>query len=32
LLIGISEKAEELTEKGSEIYHGNKPEGADEHH
>ncbi len=32
LAVGMAEKAKEFTEKGSEIYHGNKPEGADEHH
>ncbi|MCW5962330.1 MAG: phosphomethylpyrimidine synthase ThiC [Pyrinomonadaceae bacterium] len=31
LAVGMAEKAKEFTETGSEIYHGNKPEGADEH-
>ena len=31
LAVGMAEKAKEFTEKGSEIYHGNKSEGADEH-
>jgi len=32
LAVGMAEKAKEFTEKGSEIYHGNKPEGVDNHH
>ncbi len=32
LAVGMAEKAKEFTEKGSEIYHGNIPEGADGHH
>ncbi len=32
LAVGMSEKAAEFKATGSEIYHGNKPEGADEHH
>ncbi|MEZ5346576.1 MAG: phosphomethylpyrimidine synthase ThiC [Pyrinomonadaceae bacterium] len=32
LAVGMSEKAKEFAEKGSEIYQGKKPEGADEHH
>ncbi|MEK7855532.1 MAG: phosphomethylpyrimidine synthase, partial [Acidobacteriota bacterium] len=32
LAVGMSEKAKEFVATGSEIYHGNKPEGADEHH
>ena len=32
LAVGMPEIAKEFTEKGSEIYQGNKPEGADEHH
>jgi phosphomethylpyrimidine synthase len=32
LAVGMSEKAKEFVATGSEIYHGNKPDGADEHH
>jgi phosphomethylpyrimidine synthase len=32
LAVGMAEKAKEFTEKGSEIYQGNIPEGAKEHH
>jgi len=32
LAVGMSEKAKEFVEKGSEIYQGNLPEGAKEHH
>ncbi len=32
LAVGMAEKAKEFLETGAEIYHGNKPEGADEHH
>ncbi len=31
LAVGMSEKAKEFVEKGSEIYHGNLPDGAKEH-
>ena len=31
LAVGMAEKAKEFTEKGSEIYHGNLPEGGPEH-
>jgi phosphomethylpyrimidine synthase len=31
LAVGMSEKAKEFVKSGSEIYHGNKPEGAEEH-
>ncbi len=32
LAVGMAEKAKEFTEKGSEIYHGNIPEGVDTDH
>lgn len=32
LAVRRAEKAKEFTEKNSEIYHGNKPEDAEEHH
>jgi phosphomethylpyrimidine synthase len=32
LAVGMAEKAKEFTEKGSEIYHGNLPEGTKERH
>jgi phosphomethylpyrimidine synthase len=32
LAVGMSEKAKEFVATGSEIYHGNKPEGASDHH
>jgi phosphomethylpyrimidine synthase len=32
LAVGMSEKAKEFVATGSEIYHGNVPEGAKEHH
>ncbi|MGI8788173.1 MAG: phosphomethylpyrimidine synthase ThiC [Pyrinomonadaceae bacterium] len=32
LAVGMAEKAAEFTATGSEIYHGNVPEGAKEHH
>ena len=32
LAVGMAEKAKEFTATGSEIYHGNVPEGAKEHH
>ena len=32
LAVGMSEKAKEFVATGSEIYHGNLPEGAKEHH
>ncbi len=32
LAVGMSEKAKEFIATGSEIYHGNKPEGSGEHH
>jgi phosphomethylpyrimidine synthase len=32
LAVGMAEKAREFTATGSEIYHGNLPEGAKEHH
>jgi phosphomethylpyrimidine synthase len=32
LAVGMSEKAKEFVATGSEIYHGNIPEGAKEHH
>lgn len=32
LAVGMAEKAAEFTATGSEIYHGNKPEGENEHH
>jgi phosphomethylpyrimidine synthase len=32
LAVGMSEKAKELVDKGSEIYQGNLPDGAKEHH
>ncbi|MEQ1606045.1 MAG: phosphomethylpyrimidine synthase ThiC [Pyrinomonadaceae bacterium] len=32
LAVGMSEKAKEFVATGSEIYHGNLPEGSDEHH
>ena len=32
LAVGMSEKAKEFVATGSEIYHGNKPDGAEEHH
>jgi phosphomethylpyrimidine synthase len=32
LAAGMSAKAAEFKATGSEIYHGNKPEGSDEHH
>jgi phosphomethylpyrimidine synthase len=32
LAVGMAEKAKEFVEKGSEIYHGNLPDGAKEHH
>jgi phosphomethylpyrimidine synthase len=31
LAVGMSEKAKEFTDKGSEIYHGNIPEGGLDH-
>ncbi len=30
--VGMAERAKGFIEKGSEIYQGSKPEGADEHH
>ncbi|MGD9588969.1 MAG: phosphomethylpyrimidine synthase ThiC [Pyrinomonadaceae bacterium] len=32
LAVGMSEKAKEFVETGGEIYHGNLPDGAKEHH
>jgi len=32
LAVGMSEKAKEFVSTGSEIYHGNKPNGVDDHH
>ena len=32
LAVRMAEKAAEFVETGSEIYHGNLPEGAKEHH
>ena len=32
LAVGMAEKAKEFTATGSEIYHGNVPDGAKEHH
>jgi ABC-type phosphate/phosphonate transport system ATPase subunit len=32
LVVGMAEKAKEFTEKGSEIYHGNVPDGAKDQH
>lgn len=32
LAVGMAEKAREFTEKGSEIYHGNIPDGVDTNH
>jgi len=32
LAVGMSEKAAEFKATGSEIYHGNVPEGVKEHH
>ncbi|MFV0387699.1 MAG: phosphomethylpyrimidine synthase ThiC [Pyrinomonadaceae bacterium] len=32
LAVGMAEKAKEFVETGSEIYHGNLPDGAKEHH
>jgi phosphomethylpyrimidine synthase len=32
LAVGMAEKAKEFTQKGGEIYHGNLPEGGQEHH
>jgi phosphomethylpyrimidine synthase len=32
LAVGMAEKSKEFTTTGSEIYHGNLPEGAKEHH
>jgi len=32
LAVGMAEKAKEFVEKGSEIYQGNLPDGAKEHH
>ena len=32
LAVGMAEKAKEFTEKGAEIYHGNIPDGVNEHH
>ena len=32
LAVGMAEKAKEFVDKGSEIYQGNVPEGAKEHH
>ncbi|MDI1243602.1 MAG: phosphomethylpyrimidine synthase ThiC [bacterium] len=32
LAVGMSAKAKEFVESGSEIYHGNKPEGTSDHH
>lgn len=32
LAVGMVEKAKEFMATGSEIYHGNLPEGAKEHH
>ncbi len=32
LAVGMSEKAKEFVATGSEIYHGNLPEGGHEHH
>jgi hypothetical protein len=32
LAVGMAEKAKEFVEKGSEIYQGNVPDGAKEHH
>jgi len=32
LAVGMSEKAKEFVATGGEIYHGNKPDGADGHH
>jgi hypothetical protein len=31
-ILGMAEKAKEFVDKGSEIYQGNLPEGAKEHH
>jgi phosphomethylpyrimidine synthase len=30
--VGMAEKAKELVDKGSQIYHGNVPEGVKDHH
>jgi phosphomethylpyrimidine synthase len=32
LAVGMGEKAKEFVATGSEIYHGNRPDGADDHH
>jgi phosphomethylpyrimidine synthase len=32
LAVGMTEKAKEFVATGSEIYHGNLPDGAKEHH
>lgn len=32
LAVGIAEKSKEFVESGSEIYHGNLPEGVDQDH
>ena len=32
LAVGMAEKSKEFAATGSEIYHGNLPEGAKEHH
>ena len=32
LAVGMAEKAKEFVDKGSEIYQGNLPDGAKEHH
>jgi phosphomethylpyrimidine synthase len=32
LAVGMAEKSKEFLETGGEIYHGNLPEGAKEHH
>ncbi|MGI8494461.1 MAG: phosphomethylpyrimidine synthase ThiC [Pyrinomonadaceae bacterium] len=32
LAVGMAEKSKEFLATGAEIYHGNKPDGADEHH
>jgi phosphomethylpyrimidine synthase len=32
LAVGMAEKAKEFVATGSEIYHGNLPDGAKEHH
>lgn len=32
LAVGMAEKAKEFIDKGSEIYQGNLPDGAKEHH